>query len=197
MTNESILGKVIGSKDHTHYYVKVDNRSGNGLSVHPVRGGLGEFVWIGEKEGSKSGIVGIITSSRIFSEEGFNLGFFQDGEVETFAPELSEGTSTILVVAGIGTMSPDGQPLETGIPLHPPAAHDPVFPLDPDDIIKFHSRSHSLNLGYLTHLMVHSNSEERSALVAVLKRLSTLMPERKSVIDLIVHEIEWEARMAH
>lgn len=193
MTDEPPIGKVFGSKDHTHYFVRVWNTEASGPRPHQQDYRLGQFVLIGEGE---SRIIGIITSSRIFSVEGFELGFFHRDELETFAPELLEGTAAVLLVTGIGVIDQDGRPLEIGVPSLHPSIHDPVHPLSPDGIIKFHHRDGSFVLGYLSLLKAQVGSEERRALVTALKQLSTLLPQKKPMLDLLIRELEWDARVA-
>lgn len=186
-----ILGKVVGSRDHSQYLVAAF-REGE-VDPLPTKQdtALGSFVRIGDGE---TFIVGIIVSSQIITDEGLGMHFSPSGDMEMFTPELLDGAVHVLVVNGIGIMGPDGAK-EIGIPSTAPSVHDQVMVLDLEAIRRFHMSSEGLNLGYLPYIAKRSDPCGQAACMRSLRMLSECIPEKNNVISLIVQELEWNARL--
>ncbi len=191
MVGLMILGKVVGSRDHSQYLVAAFREGEVDPMPSKVDIALGNFVRVGDGE---IFIVGIIISSQIISDTGLGMHFSPSGDMEMFTPELLNGAVHVLVVNGIGIMGPDG-PQEVGIPSTAPSVHDQVMVLDPEEIRRFHMGSEGLNLGYLSSIATRSDSCGQAACMRSLKTLSEYIPEKKKVIDLIVQELEWNTRL--
>ena len=193
MSDSVVLGKIVGSRDHSHYLVAVYREGEIESPPAPRDCAIGNFVKIGEGD---QNIVGIIASSQIVSEEGLGMHFSPAREMGVFTPELLDGAARILLVSGIGILGSetDGA-VETGIPSLSPAIHDPVSIMSIGDIKRFHLRNGRLNLGYLPLLPVKNDPGVKAAVSRALRMLVSLLPEQKAVIELMLQEIEWSSRV--
>lgn len=191
-----IIGKMIGSRDHSNYIVKLNDADDDPTNVNEEdeHASLGQFVRIGGDMGNAC-IVGIITSCRIVTEDSLDLGYFQRGELDTFTPELMDGSFRLLTVKGVGFRNENGEWVSE-VPRITPGSQDPIFHLRDEEIIDFHLQEGKLRMGYLLEFNAKNNHEERAALLSALGKLAELIPTKHAVIGLLKREIEWSSKMA-
>ena len=190
VSDEVLLGKVIGSKDHFRYVVAVYREGEIHGTPQPPDPEIGEFVRIGEK---KNRIFGLITSSYLVSEESAGLHLFPAEDMKIFTPELLNGSGHYIIVSGIGEEGKEG--VKTGIPTRSPGMNDPVYRMTDEEIRNIHLSGEELNLGYVPVLLSAGDVELRASVQRALTTLSRLMPEHRQVIDLLIGEMEWGERL--
>jgi len=190
VSDEVLLGKVIGSKDHFRYVVAVYREGEIDGAPQPPDPEIGEFVRIGEE---KNRIFGLITSSYLVSEESAGLHLFPADDMKIFTPELLNGSGHYIIVSGIGEKGEGG--VRTGIPARSPGVNDPVYRMADAEIRTLHLKAEELNIGYIPVLVSAGDIEIRASLIQALSTLSRLLPEHRQVIELLAGEIERGKRL--
>ena len=197
------IAKIVGSTDHATYVAtefpieELDSRRpgerGAEVSTNDRDDfGIGSYVRIGAGPGSE--IIGMIVSSRLVPEEGFDLGAFQGSDLELFTPELGNAAQRLLIIAGLGECTGAGE-MKDGLPGKGPRLHDPVRVLPDEEIVAIHQRSETLNLAYLPCLTRGRDPQRIESALRGLKKLRSLLPSQGPVLDLLIQEMEWSFRV--
>lgn len=197
------IAKIVGSTDHATYVASELPSMGPNSVGGEVREetphihtefGIGSYVRIGGEVGQEAGIIGMIVSTRLVPDDGFDLGTFQGKDLELFTPELGNASQRLLIIAGLGECTETGE-LKDGLPSRGPGLHDPIHLLPDEEIIALHRKGGSLNLSYLPYITRSRDPQRIESALRGLKKLKLLLPAQGPVLDLLIQEMEWDARV--
>ncbi len=189
-----MIGKLVKSNSHTDYICQI---YGTGEVESPPKAdayAFGSFVRIplGEDAGA---LIGIVYDTMLLNPEFGTLGprLSPEPDLAVFSPDYLAEKVTLVGIKAVGMVDGAGS-VTQGVP--PLAAHidAPIVALDDAGVRAFHQMPDGrVQIGYAPVLLGQAHPLARHLLMCVLDRLRMLFPEAAAHLDVVRHELTWQA----
>jgi hypothetical protein len=191
-----VIGKTVKSNSHTDYVCQVYGAGEIEASPLPADHAFGTFVNISLGEGA-SNVVGLVYDTILLNPEFGNLGprLSSEPDLAIFAPDYLSEKVTLVGIAAIGIISPDGTAVH-GVPPVAAQTDALVECMDDGAIQNFHrpvDSSQVVQMGYAPLIMSLGSPLARHLLLKVVDRLTILFPEQSTRLSVLRGELAWQA----
>jgi len=187
------LGKIAKSNSHTDYVCQVYGPGEVESPPSPADYAFGTFVRIPLGTGYGH-LVGVIYDTVLLNPEFGNLGprLSPVSDLAVFSPDYLAEKVTLVGIAAVGMLTPDGVPTH-GVPPLAAQIDALVERMDDDAVSAFHQTpAGGVQMGYAPQLLALSSPLAWQLLIHVIERLSRLFPAQKPTLAVLRNELTWQ-----
>jgi len=187
------LGKLVKSDAHSDYVCQVYCATETEIPPSPVDHAFGTVVRI-PLEGTDGHLVGLIYDTVLLNPEFGNLGprLSPAADLAVFSPDYLAEKVTLVGIAAIGTLAPDGRATQ-GVPPMAAQIDALVERMDDEGVRQFHrAPGGGIRLGYVPLLLSLGSPLARHLVLQVVERLTPLFPEEAGRLSVLRGELAWQ-----
>jgi len=186
------IGTVVNSTSHIQYAVRILGEKEAPQAPAPRDYGFGTFC--GLRLADDGQLVGVIYDTVLHNPEYGNLGprLSPRDELAVFSPDQLVEQATLVSVLVVGAFDASGIPTQ-GVPSEAAVVGAPVEPLEPDDLVRFHTIEGRLQVVYLQTLASMGHPLARPLMRRILERLMVLYPRDAGRLEVLGDNLAWKA----
>ncbi|MHA1721326.1 MAG: hypothetical protein ACTSWX_02650 [Promethearchaeota archaeon] len=193
MINE--IGKVIRGENHILYWIQINNDLEGNPAPTPDDCAFGSFVSINPDFDKTLSLIGVISNTMLLDRDALRYGprLAQDREtMNIIFPDFIDERIKIVKVLLIGYIKEKKAHHE--FPIITPNLGDNAVKISKGDIIKFHLIDSKFQIGYFSNVMTYSKLY-LPLMKAILLQLKDLFKEETEIIQLLLNNLEYQAKM--
>lgn len=201
MTDDTEIGKIIGSNSHIDYICEIYTERMRENSPNPTDYEFGEFVYIKKTiQNQERAFIGLIYDTQIVDPDQGRTGprLAQPEEQNVFQPSYVDEKQILTGIAILGHAKLDnGKIIEAdhSIPRWTLEVDDVVQKLPENQVVRFHDLDGELHLEYYQRIVDVAGGFAEDILSQVLDQLKQKRPEEADALEVIQKNLEWETKM--
>lgn len=200
-SDDTDLGKIIGSNSHIDYVCEIYNPGVRENPPDPTDYEFGQFVYVDKEiQGRDRGFVGVIYDTRIVDPDQGRTGprLTQPEEQNIFQPTYVDEKQVLAGIALLGYVElEDGDIVDVNhtIPRWTLEVDDVVQKMDEQDMIRFHEVGGEVKLEYYQRMVDIAGGFAEDILSQILSRLMEEKPGEADALQVIQRNLEWQTKM--
>ncbi|MCL5960669.1 MAG: hypothetical protein M1358_15420 [Chloroflexi bacterium] len=192
-----IIGKIVKSNSHIDYVCHIYGRNEVEPRPAPEDYAFGRFVRVQTGASGGRWIVGVIYNTILVNPEYGSFGprLSSQPELEVFSPDYLDERATLVGLIVLGYSDEESGIVHHGICPVALSVDAEVETMSEEQIVAFHRRDSSLNVGYYPHLIGQNNSVIPHLLLKILEELEGYFPDNRDILAVLKDNLAWKSKV--